>query len=153
MDPRSILKPRCSKPKAEELAKLFIEYCEVRQAEKLPLTKLSFYVYLGISKETYHFWKDEKQNKYLTDTEFQDRLTLIKKIETAMESDLADEMTKSKYPTGMIFTLKNTYGWTDRPEPEVSLNLQVDGYKMPQPERNNRAIETNSETNDRKPLQ
>ena len=119
MDPRRILTTRCEKPKAKELAELFIEYCDIRVNEdKLPLTKLSFYVFLGISKQTYAFWKDEKMNKYLTDTEFEERLDLIKKIDDTMESDLGDKMMEAKYPTGMIFTLKNAYQWTDRPQNE-----------------------------------
>lgn len=132
MDPRRILTTRCEKPKAKELAELFIEYCDIRVNEdKLPLTKLSFYVFLGISKETYFFWQDEKLNKYLTDEEFTERLTLIKKIDSAMENDLGDGMMNAKYPTGMIFTLKNAYQWTDRPQNEPTLNIKFGGYMLP----------------------
>ena len=132
MDPTRILKTRCEKPKAEDLAKLFIEYCDLRVNEDhLPLTKLSFYVFLGIGKQQYAYWKDEKMNKYLTDKEFEERLDLIKKIDDAMENDLGDGMMNAKYPTGMIFTLKNAYQWTDRPQNEPTLNIKFGGYMLP----------------------
>jgi len=107
----------------------FLNYCD--KVNTLP-TKGLWCSYLNVTRDVYHLWKQDKVNQYLTDTEFNARLDIIKKIDDFLENVVADKLTSTeKNPAGTIFYLKNAFKWSDRQEPEVSLNLKIDGYNLP----------------------
>ena len=146
--------PRLNKPKADDLYRVFAEFCAYAEEKGLIPDKFLWVAYLGVPKDTYATWDKDNRNKYLSDTEFNDRAIAIKKIEDVLEAGMAQTLMAQQGNAGnFIFYLKNAFKWADRQEPEVSLNLNVDGYKPPQPRSDNRPIETNIETSDRKPLQ
>ena len=134
---KDMLKPKISKPTAKDLEDWFFNYLEMCSTDSRPPNNLAWIAYLGISREQYRLYGQEKKNSYLNDMEFSERLSTIKKIDEMLEVMNAETlMTAKQNPAGLIFFLKNAYRWSDRQEPEVSLNLKIDGYNIPQPSKN-----------------
>ena len=119
-------------PKADTLYEqfaLYVDYCiENKSAPTLGLWQ----AFLNVSHDTYSNWKHQGKNQYLNDTELNDRFEALKKIEGIIETGMTDEMLKAgKNPAALIFYMKNVFRWVDRHEPEVSLNLKIEGYGLP----------------------
>jgi hypothetical protein len=119
-------------PTADDLYKEFqgcIDYC---MTNNQTLTKGFWLIYLSVVNQTYLNWQNGSMNKNLNDTEFNERLEAIKKIDATIETGMTEDLLKAtKNPAGIIFYLKNAFKWSDRQEPEVSLNLKIDGYNLP----------------------
>ena len=115
-----------SNPKADELEQHFMEFLEWCQANDKPLLKGYWISYLNITKQTYYNWSRADKNVEFSDEEINDRITLIKKIDTVLENGMTSDLLGSKYPTGIIFYLKNAFKWRDKSEDEnQQINISV----------------------------
>jgi len=124
--------PKVERPRAIDLQNKFNEFIEFCEAHSFIPDKFSWLLFIGTARSTWHMWQQDKENLYLNDTEFNDRLNTIKKIDDFVEGELSQRlMTAGKDTTGFIFYLKNAFKWSDRQEPEVSLNLKIEGYGLP----------------------
>ena len=66
----------------------------------------------------------------LTEEEFIRRREVIKKIEKSIEDALSESLLTSDRTNGnLIFYLKNSYKWTDRPQQDdISINIKTKGF-------------------------
>lgn len=119
-----------SQPTAEYLEQEFynfLEYCEER--DKRP-TKHAWRVFLNVLDGTYNNWLNATRNTQdVSEEEFNDRRTVIKKIDKYIEESLSDELLESERTNGnLMFYLKNSYKWTDRPQQEeLSVTIKTKG--------------------------
>ena len=125
------IEPRIKEPRADDLIRLFGDFINYCKDNGYHATRLLWIAYLGIYRQLYDFWQVPNQNKYLDDAEFNDRLSVIKKIEILLESGMSEELMTADKPTGIIFALKNIYKWTDRPPEEKQVNINFGGYVPP----------------------
>lgn len=106
----------------------FLEYCEER--DKRP-TKHSWRVFLNVLDQTVGGWMDATRNTTtLSEEEYLKRREVLKKIDKYIEESLSDELLEGDRTNGnLIFYLKNSYKWTDRPQQdEVTINIKTKGY-------------------------
>ena len=67
-------------------------------------------------------------NSGLTDAEFIERLEVLKKVESFLENGMADEMLGSRYPTAMIFYMKNAFKWQNDVQQDIKIGFQFGGF-------------------------
>ena len=120
-----------SQPTAEYLEQEFanfLDYCQER--EKIP-TKHAWRVFLNVLDQTVGGWMDSTRNTTtLSEEEFIRRREVIKKIEKSIEDALSESLLTSDRTNGnLIFYLKNSYKWTDRPQQDdISINIKTKGF-------------------------
>lgn len=113
-------------PKAEELAGHFEDFLEWCQVNGKPVLKGYWISFLNITKQTYYNWNNASKNVEFTEEEINDRITLIKKIDSILENGMTVELLQAKYPTGVIFYMKNAFDWknsTDNDNKTISVQI------------------------------
>jgi len=113
------------RPKAfetiEQLNFIIEQYIASRLATEKPFTMLSFYIYADISKETgsqYIGGTYDDDNKKFSDS--------LKKLKDICEAYAEEQLFTNKNTAGIIFNLKNNFGWKDKTEVEHQVtNIDV----------------------------
>ena len=106
----------------------FLDYCT--ENELFP-TKHGWYVFLSASKQQISAWKSARKGiTVISEEEFIKRADLLKKIDDYIEESLSYDLLTSERTNGnLIFYMKNSFKWTDRPQTEESsINLKSKGY-------------------------
>lgn len=88
-----------------ELENKFFDYINYCKAEEVP-NIIGFCRYCGIHRDTYYEYKNNKP-------EYSDT---IKRIETVLEDVTVQKLFSARNPAGVIFYLKNKFGWVDKQE-------------------------------------
>jgi len=99
---------------AEKLQKKIDEYFGMCEQKEKPLTVLGLCVYLDITRET--LCEYEKNEKF-SDT--------VKKAKRKIEAWTEEQLYRKEQVAGVIFSLKNNYGWRDRHEFEHSGEMEI----------------------------
>ena len=89
------------------------EYFVKCENEMIPITMTGLAVSLGLTRKSLC---DYKQREGFSD--------LIEYAKSRVEEKMEIYLLTSKSPTGVIFNLKNNFGWTDKSE--VSSNIKAD---------------------------
>lgn len=128
-----------SQPTAEYLEQEFanfLDYCQER--EKIP-TKHAWRVFLNVLDQTISNWMDSTRGvTTIEQEEFLKRREVLKKIDKTIEDALSESLLTSDRTNGnLIFYLKNSYKWTDRPQQEeIQINVKTPGF-LPNKKRKN----------------
>lgn len=78
-----------------------------------PVTMRGFCVYIGIVYDTLRDWELNRE----------DCVEPIKKLKEFCHSYMEEQLLNSKRPTvGVIFALKNAWGWKDKTEQEIKVS-------------------------------
>lgn len=120
-----------TQPTAEYLEQEFINYVEYANERQSPITKHGWRVFLNVLDQTMTNWmKATRAVTGLSEEEYNRRLFIIKKIDTIIEENLSESLLNSERTNGnLIFYLKNSYKWTDRPQQEdVSVSVKSAGF-------------------------
>lgn len=120
-----------SQPTADYLEEEFMKFLEYCQERELTPTKHSWRVFLNVLDQTVGGWMDATRNTTtLSEEEYLKRREVIKKIDKNIENALSESLITSDRTNGnLIFYLKNSYKWTDRPQQEeVTVNIKTKGF-------------------------
>lgn len=127
-----LFKKKCpSQPTVEYLEnefKGFIDYCAEHQY--MP-SKHNWYIYLGATRQQINSWKNATRGvTTISEEEFNERRDIFKKIEDFIEESLSHTLITSERPLpNLMIYMKNSFKWTDRPQPEeVAINIKTKGY-------------------------
>lgn len=101
---------------AEEMKVLIDEYFEVCNANKIPYTVSGLARHLGISRKTLLEYKNKYGGEYAD---------IIEDAKTRIEEFVETCLFKKSIATGVIFNLKNNFGWSDKQEVEHSGDVNV----------------------------
>ena len=128
-----------SQPSAEYIKSefdAFLDYCD---KNNLFPTKHGWYVFLSASKQQVSNWKASFRNiTDISEEEFNRRRDLLKKIDDFIEESLSyDLLTSDRTNGNLIFYMKNSFKWTDRPQQEeIQINVKTPGF-LPNKKRKN----------------
>ena len=106
----------------------FLDYCQ--ENNYFP-TKHGWYVFLSASKQQVSNWKAAHRNiTDISEEEFNRRRDLLKKIDDFIEESLSyDLLTSDRTNGNLIFYMKNSFKWTDRPQQDdISINIKTKGF-------------------------
>ena len=101
---------------AEEMKIVIDEYFDMCNATKCPYTVAGLARYLGLTRKSLL----EYQKNYGTDYAM-----VIEDAKTRIEEFVEACLFKSGIATGVIFNLKNNFGWNDKQEVEHSGDMNV----------------------------
>ena len=139
IDIKLLKKQTPTQPTAEYLEQEFanfLDYCQER--EKIP-TKHAWRVFLNVLDQTISNWMDSTRGvTTIGEEEFIKRREVLKKIDKTIEDALSESLLTSDRTNGnLIFYLKNSYKWTDRPQQEeIQINVKTPGF-LPNKKRKN----------------
>lgn len=139
IDIKLLKKQTPTQPTAEYLEQEFanfLDYCQER--EKIP-TKHAWRVFLNVLDQTISNWMDSTRGvTTIEQEEFLKRREVLKKIDKTIEDALSESLLTSDRTNGnLIFYLKNSYKWTDRPQQEeIQINVKTPGF-LPNKKRKN----------------
>lgn len=102
---------------AKELSKAIDKYFEETEKKGHPYTMAGLALALGIDRRTLV--------NYSNDDSF---FPLIKKARQRVEIQNEELLLYGKNAAGIIFNLKNNFGWIDKQEKEVELSGSVESY-------------------------
>jgi len=90
----------------------YLQQCNDK--DEIPL-KAGFCVYAGICRDTYNEYKKKKE---LSDT--------LKKLELMLEMEITKALVdKTRTNSGIIFYLKNAFGWRDKQEIKTDIRISI----------------------------
>ena len=131
IDAALLKKKTPTQPTAEYLEKefdAFLDYCQ--KNDWIP-TKHSWRVYLNVLDQTINNWMDSTRGTVtIEEEEFLKRREVIKKIDKTIENALSASLLTSDRTNGnLIFYMKNSFKWTDRPQQDdISINIKTKGF-------------------------
>ena len=131
IDPELLKKKTPSQPSAEYLEEEFMNFLDYCKENDWIPTKHSWRVYLNVLDQQINAWMDSTRNTTtLSEEEFITRRDVIKKIDKTIENALSASLLNSDRTNGnLIFYLKNSYKWTDRPQQDdISINIKTKGF-------------------------
>lgn len=122
-EPKALKAPKIGRPVVfkthEDLENAIDDYFEAFSAEGRPLTVLGMCVNIGITRETLGQYAGKS-------VEFSDT---IKKAKGIIEAYAEECLFTNKNTAGIIFNLKNNFGWKDKREIGLNsrnLNMDID---------------------------
>lgn len=101
---------------AEEMRVLVEEYFNICNQNKIPYTMSGLARHLGLSRKTLLEYKKKYGGEYAD---------VIEEAKTRIEEFVETCLFKKSIATGVIFNLKNNFGWSDKQEVEHSGDVNV----------------------------
>lgn len=101
---------------AEEMRVLVEEYFNICNQNKIPYTMSGLARHLGLSRKTLLEYKKKYGGEYAD---------VIEEAKTRIEEFVETCLFKKSIATGVIFNLKNNFGWADKQEIEHTGDVNV----------------------------
>ena len=101
---------------AEEMRVLVEEYFNICNQNKIPYTMSGLARHLGLSRKTLLEYKKKYGGEYAD---------VIEEAKTRIEEFVETCLFKKNIATGVIFNLKNNFGWADKQEIEHTGDVNV----------------------------
>lgn len=131
IDTELLKKKTPTQPSVEYIEKEFIAYMDYCLEHDYFPTKHGWYVFLNVSKQQMSNWKAAYRGTTgIEEEEFVRRRDMLKKIEDMIEESLAyDLLTSGKTNGNLIFYMKNSFKWTDRPQQDdIAIQIKSKGF-------------------------
>ena len=127
-----------SQPTAEYLEIEFEKFLEYCQEKDVTPTKHSWRVFLNVLDQTIGNWMAPYRGVAMfSEEEYEARRVVLKKIDKIIENALANSLINSDRTNGnLIFYLKNSYKWTDRPQEDAkAINVNIGSVAKTSPKK------------------